>query len=87
MNFPMPEEDGLVDGRYPQSRYDALVASVAAKYSLREWLARCRRKELAAPLQEAFDETAGILEYEQGLSKEVAEERAATIVFAKFNIL
>lgn len=84
-----PEEDAGLDekGRHPQSRYDALVARIAAEYDMKAWIARCRAKELHPDLQVQFEELAGVLEFDQGMPKEAAEVRAAEIMFNKFNIL
>lgn len=83
-----PRQEHLDDkGRYLPRMYDELVAELAAKYDMKEWLRRCRAKELHADLQAEFEELAGVLEFDQGMPKEAAEVRAAEIVFAKFNTL
>lgn len=73
-------------GRYLPRQYDELVAEVAAKYDLRDWLRRCREKKLAPPLQEEFEELAALLEFDQGMDKATAEEAAARHVFNRFAI-
>lgn len=74
-------------GRFAERMFTDLVSELTAKYDMKEWLRRCRAKELHADLQAEFEELAGVLEFDQGMPKEAAEVRAAEIVFAKFNIL
>ena len=75
------------NGRYLPRMYDELVGELAAKYDMKEWLRRCRAKELHPDLQVQFEEEAARLEFDMDVPREAAEQRAAEIVFNKFNIL
>lgn len=73
--------------RFAERMYSELVAELAMKYDLREWLRRCRAQELHPDLQVEFEEWAGIMEFDGGLSREQAEVKAAEIVFNNHNVL